>query len=227
MKEIIKRFVLIGVWIGCIYGGLLLFRSVYMLLFTLKIGQYTLTSLQVVGVLLASSCGALCVTYVLPHKSKRTDWLKNVVWVVGQSVVVFVWSELCRWWHNSVVGSVFHANDLAHIHTAQTIQTDPFLLIGFAIIIVCIAPVVEECLFRLLFDKLVMNQRFRVVGSLISSVAFSLIHTSQHMITTIFYFGVGILLYSAYSRRGSVWESIGVHALFNMYILYQFKDVLL
>lgn len=227
MKAISKRIILIGLWMSCVYGGLMLFRVLYRLLFYPKIGQYTLTSLQVVVVLFISVLIGAGFTYALTDKTKRAFELKNVAWVIGQSAVCFGWSELCRWWHYSVVGSVYHANDIVHIQTAQAIATDVWLLIGFGIMIVCVAPIVEECLFRLLFDKFVMQKRFRLVGSLMSAVVFSIIHTSQHSITTLFYLGIGVLLYGAYSRRGSVWDSVLVHALFNVYILWQFKDILL
>lgn len=227
MKIISKQIALTCVWIGCVYAGLMGFRALYMLLFHPQIGHYTLNALQVVMVLLISFFLGIGFTYVLSDKTKNVFDLQNVAWVIVQSAILIGWSEVCRWWHKMVVGTPYHANDSVHIQTAQAIQADTFLLIGFGIIIVCIAPVLEECLFRLLFDKLVMQTRFRFVGSLISATVFSAIHTSHHSITTFFYWGIGVLLYGAYSRRGSIWESILVHALFNVYILWQFKDVLL
>ncbi len=85
--------------------------------------------------------------------------------------------------------------------------------IGFILLAVVVAPLYEELIFRgVLFSYL--SCRIGFTGSIVAvSIIFALIHF--HIPSVFPLFLLSIVLCMAYWRTGSLWTSIGVHALFN------------
>ncbi len=96
----------------------------------------------------------------------------------------------------------------------QTIAEEPsWLSYCYIITAVFIAPVIEEIMFRgILFPYLV--KRGGLKGGIVAvSVAFAAIHF--HIPSLLPLFLLSVVLCLAYWRFGSLWVSIGIHALFN------------
>lgn len=78
---------------------------------------------------------------------------------------------------------------------------------------VCIAPVVEELLFRGVLHGFLSRKLGFYWAALLSSFAFAAVHLTPSVLLPIFV--LGLLLSAIYERRGSLYENIFFHALFN------------
>jgi membrane protease YdiL (CAAX protease family) len=91
------------------------------------------------------------------------------------------------------------------------------------LIVIFLAPLVEEVLFRgLVFGGL--RTRSRVLAYGVSCILFALVHVWQFVLVNcdltyfllmVQYLAPGVVLAWAYDHSGSLWTSIGLHALAN------------
>ena len=97
---------------------------------------------------------------------------------------------------------------------AQVITEEhAWLEAGYILTAIFAAPVYEELIFRgILFPYIVRH--FGIAGGVLAvSVVFGLIHTHIPSILPLFLLSVALCL--VYWRTGSLWVSIGMHAIFN------------
>jgi len=99
------------------------------------------------------------------------------------------------------------------------------------IIVIVLAPFVEEVLFRgLVFGNL--RDRSRLTAYAVSCLLFALLHVWQfaavrqdltHFILMIQYLVPGLVLAWAYDHTGTLWTSFGIHALANALACWAFR----
>lgn len=92
-------------------------------------------------------------------------------------------------------------------------RVDPLWISLLVINAVCIAPVVEEFLFRGVLHGFLSRKLGFYWAALLSSFAFAAVHITPSVLLPIFV--LGLLLSAIYERRGSLYENIFFHALFN------------
>lgn len=140
-------------------------------------------------------------------------------WVLLTLVVVLCTSlgtsSLATW-----IDPKFAPSNLAIMQDIQ--ERMPWMLWVFAVVL---APLYEELLFRrVLFGRLWAAGR-PVLGALLSSVLFALAHEFPGMggnspaaaaLLWTYYVFMGLALAWVYRRTGTLWASIGVHALNNL-----------
>lgn len=125
------------------------------------------------------------------------------------------------------LGSLLHAG-LADLNdTPISAQVEDAPRFAF-LIIVCIAPFVEEVLFRgLVFGCL--KGKSRAVAYVLSCLLFALFHvwsfladgpTLAGFLVMAQYLAPGFVLAWSYDRSGTLWTPIGLHALFNALALW-------
>lgn len=115
-----------------------------------------------------------------------------------------------------LTGQQMSAND-AGIQTLGGMMTleHPFFALLFPLTVALIAPIVEEFVFRGFASVLLFKKTVSWLGATITSLLFALPHISS--ITELpLYFAMGLVLYSAYARRGNIKDSILVHMLNNL-----------
>lgn len=91
--------------------------------------------------------------------------------------------------------------------------TDIFGIIGATFFIVIIAPIFEEIFFRGFVYRILVKTWSMWFGSLISAILFALFHFEFQSFIPLFI--LGLILNYNYQRTGSLWTSIGFHALNN------------
>lgn len=132
-------------------------------------------------------------------------------------IALYGLNELVYRLTNLLVGNQTNLNDVT---ISAQIQDAPRTTL---LIVIFLAPVVEEVLFRgLVFGNL--KEKSRAVAYLLSCLLFALIHVWQFAVVnhdvTYFWLMVqylvpGVVLAWAYDHTGTLWTSIGLHALAN------------
>lgn len=88
-----------------------------------------------------------------------------------------------------------------------------WLKLLFILLAVIAAPLVEELIFRGLLFPYLVKRTGLAGGIVLTSALFALIHMHLPALAPLFLLSVMLCL--AYWRTGSLWVSIGIHALFN------------
>lgn len=83
----------------------------------------------------------------------------------------------------------------------------------FFLITVVSAPLVEELICRLVIPQLFGKRR--ILGLLIGSIVFALLHGPTNVLSFMIYFGLGLIFSVVYYRSARLEVSIGLHALLN------------
>ncbi|MEM5398303.1 CPBP family intramembrane glutamic endopeptidase [Staphylococcus gallinarum] len=99
---------------------------------------------------------------------------------------------------------------IQHLNISSVIS-----LLFFLIMIVLVAPYLEELLFRGIFKETLFKKSAFLLPMITSSIIFSLLHASTHWISFLMYMTVGSCLYMVYNRRKNIKDSIMVHILNN------------
>ncbi len=113
-------------------------------------------------------------------------------------------------------GQMTSANDAALKGFAEQLKGGftPLAILYISLIIV-IAPIIEELIFRGLFTELFFKNHPKWVGWLVTSLLFAILHATAPL-EILMYFAIGSVLYLAYSRRGDIRDSILAHFLNNL-----------
>lgn len=83
-------------------------------------------------------------------------------------------------------------------------------LIAYGAVIVILAPVVEEVIFRGIMVTRFLPESPWLAGAL-SSVLFALMHSPTDIWSFALYFGMSLIMHAAYVRRGQLVDSIALH----------------
>lgn len=92
-------------------------------------------------------------------------------------------------------------------------RMDPLWIALLAVNAVCVAPVVEELLFRGVLHGFLSRKLGFFWAAGLSAFLFAVVHVTPSVLLPIFV--LGFLLAAIYERRGSLYENILFHALFN------------
>ncbi|MCJ1655341.1 CPBP family intramembrane metalloprotease [Staphylococcus sp. NRL 16/872] len=157
-------------------------------------------------------------TYENIHQPlKLKDIGINILWFIGLRIMIIIMSAIMV----SIYGQHQSNNDKALMKNLERIDTlTPSIIIAlivFFVAITFIAPYVEEHAFRGIFKETIFNKGSFILPLILSSVIFSANHSAGNLIAFLMYMLMGIGLYLAYKRRGSLKDSILVHMLNNAY----------
>ncbi|RTX91921.1 CPBP family intramembrane metalloprotease [Staphylococcus pragensis] len=157
-------------------------------------------------------------TYENIHQSlKGKDIGINILWFIGLRIMIVIMSFLMV----AIYGQHQSNNDKALMKNLERIDTlTPSIVIALIIFFVAItfvAPYVEEHTFRGIFKETIFNKGSFILPFILSSVIFSANHSAGNIIAFLMYMLMGMGLYLAYKRRGSLKDSILVHMLNNAY----------
>jgi hypothetical protein len=132
-------------------------------------------------------------------------------------VALYGLNELAYRLSNLIVANPTNLNDSA---ISAQIDSAPHMT---ALIVIFLAPFVEEVLFRgLVFGNL--RHKSRPVAYVVSCLLFALLHVWQfvvgthdltYFLLTLQYLVPGLVLAWAYDHSGTLWTSIGIHAIAN------------
>ncbi|MCI2947075.1 CPBP family intramembrane metalloprotease [Staphylococcus caledonicus] len=118
-----------------------------------------------------------------------------------------------------VYGQSQSANDKALMKNLERIDhLTPSIIIAlivFFIAITFVGPYLEEHTFRGIFKETIFKRGAFVLPFILSSAIFSINHASVNIIGFLMYMLMGMGMYMAYQRRGSLKDSILVHMLNN------------
>ena len=92
-------------------------------------------------------------------------------------------------------------------------EGSPWLRIAYALVAIVVAPLFEEIMFRGLLFPYLVKRNGLVGGTAMVSLIFAAMHFHLPSFIPLALLSVGLCL--AYWRTGSLWVSIGMHALFN------------
>ena len=96
-------------------------------------------------------------------------------------------------------------------------EQDPRVLVLTVLLACVMGPVAEELFFRGVLYPAVRHRTSRLVGMLVSGLAFSLVHTNPVGFLPIFV--IGCLLADLYERTGSLVAPLAVHIVHNTFLL--------
>lgn len=129
--------------------------------------------------------------------------------LVGAWALVTAWNVLVQ------LAERASGTDLGRLTEGNLPPTpdDPMVLVVLGLSTVVAAPLAEELFFRgFLFGAL--RERMGVVAALVlSGLVFGLVHIEPSVIVP--FWAVGALFAWIYHRSGSLWTTIGAHAIFN------------
>lgn len=109
----------------------------------------------------------------------------------------------------------------------QTITADKFVFALEALELVCIAPLIEEFLFRGFLNNLLREKVNAFVRMSIVSILFTVIHMPyiHNWIQFIAYLIGSIVLFLMYERRRSLFDAILLHSLLNGLLVILFIEI--
>lgn len=109
----------------------------------------------------------------------------------------------------------------------QTITADKFVFALEALELVCIAPLIEEFLFRGFLNNLLREKVNAFVRMSIVSILFTVIHMPyiHNWIQFIAYLIGSIVLFLVYERRRSLFDAILLHSLLNGLLVILFIEI--
>ena len=162
--------------------------------------------------------------YLVRTSQKLLDDLSGSLKTVGVGLVaLYGLNELVYRLGRGLAGSHTNLNDVA---VSAQVSTAPYTTM---LIVVLLAPFVEEVLFRgLVFGAL--RGRSRLLAYAVSCVLFALMHVWQfavssrdasYLLLTVQYLVPGLVLAWAYEHSGNLWTAVGVHAAANALSTWQ------
>lgn len=117
------------------------------------------------------------------------------------------------------LGTPTSANDAALMATDdQARQMFVMYFVIFHLAIGLFAPIFEELVFRGFFSIYFFKGNSKWLQMIVSSSIFAVLHISSP-IEFIMYFGLGVIFYLAYARRGNIKDAIVVHILNNLLLV--------
>ena len=167
-------------------------------------------------------------TKLFKPKVKRKIQLKDLIFVFltyialrfSDYLIYSLWSSMAYGTNRTKLVDFF-------FKATQTITADKFVFALEALELVCIAPLIEEFLFRGFLNNLLREKVNAFVRMSIVSILFTVIHMPyiHNWIQFIAYLIFSIVLFLMYERRRSLFDAILLHSLYNGLLVILFLEI--
>ena len=167
-------------------------------------------------------------TKLFKPKVKRKIQLKDLIFVFltyialrfSDYLIYSLWSSMAYGTNRTKLVDFF-------FKATQTITADKFVFALEALELVCIAPLIEEFLFRCFLNNLLREKVNAFVRMSIVSILFTVIHMPyiHNWIQFIAYLIGSIVLFLMYERRRSLFDAILLHSLLNGLLVILFIEI--
>ena len=167
-------------------------------------------------------------TKLFKPKVKRKIQLKDLIFVFltyialrfSDYLIYSLWSSMAYGTNRTKLVDFF-------FKATQTITADKFVFALEALELVCIAPLIEEFLFRGFLNNLLREKVNAFVRMSIVSILFTVIHMPyiHNWIQFIAYLIGSIVLFLMYERRRSLFDAILLHSLYNSLLVILFIEI--
>ena len=167
-------------------------------------------------------------TKLFKPKVKRKIQLKDLIFVFltyialrfSDYLIYSLWSSMAYGTNRTKLVDFF-------FKATQTITADKFVFALEALELVCIAPLIEEFLFRGFLNNLLREKVNAFVRMSIVSILFTVIHMPyiHNWIQFIAYLIGSIVLFLVYERRRSLFDAILLHSLLNGLLVILFIEI--
>ena len=167
-------------------------------------------------------------TKLFKPKVKRKIQLKDLIFVFltyialrfSDYLIYSLWSSMAYGTNRTKLVDFF-------FQATQTITADKFVFALEALELVCIAPLIEEFLFRGFLNNLLREKVNAFVRMSIVSILFTVIHMPyiHNWIQFIAYLIGSIVLFLMYERRRSLFDAILLHSLLNGLLVILFIEI--
>ena len=167
-------------------------------------------------------------TKLFKPKVKRKIQLKDLIFVFltyialrfSDYLIYSLWSSMAYGTNRTKLVDFF-------FKATQTITADKFVFALEALELVCIAPLIEEFLFRGFLNNLLREKVNAFVRMSIVSIIFAVLHIPyiQNWIQFIAYLIFSIVLFLMYERRRSLFDAILLHSLLNGLLVILFIEI--
>lgn len=167
-------------------------------------------------------------TKLFKPKVKRKIQLKDLIFVFltyialrfSDYLIYSLWSSMAYGTNRTKLVDFF-------FKATQTITADKFVFALEALELVCIAPLIEEFLFRGFLNNLLREKVNAFVRMSIVSILFTVIHMPyiHNWIQFIAYLIGSIVLFLVYERRRSLFDAILLHSLSNGLLVILFIEI--
>ena len=167
-------------------------------------------------------------TKLFKPKVKRKIQLKDLIFVFltyialrfSDYLIYSLWSSMAYGTNRTKLVDFF-------FKATRTITADKFVFALEALELVCIAPLIEEFLFRGFLNNLLRGKVNAFVRMSIVSILFTVIHMPyiHNWIQFIAYLIGSIVLFLMYERRRSLFDAILLHSLLNGLLVILFIEI--
>ena len=167
-------------------------------------------------------------TKLFKPKVKRKIQLKDLIFVFltyialrfSDYLIYSLWSSMAYGTDRTKLVDFF-------FKATRTITADKFVFALDALALVCIAPLLEEFLFRGFLNNLLREKVNAFVRMSIVSILFTVLHMPyiQNWIQFIAYLIGSIVLFLIYERRRSLFDAILLHSLSNGLLVILFIEI--
>lgn len=151
----------------------------------------------------------------LQHRFGLKDILINILWFIVLRITIGVFTLIMQ----SVFGDNISENDKILLNQMEQLNDlsvgSVIGLLFFLIVIIFVAPFLEELLFRGIFKETILKKSAFLLPLIISSAIFSSLHGSTNWISFLMYMTLGMFFYLVYNRRKNLKDSMMVHMLNN------------
>ena len=149
------------------------------------------------------------------HKLSVSNYFSSIIKFLFSSILLTIlvgngWEATLQFLHKLNLAPIYQAQDLVSIFENNGHIGIHIALIFMAVVI---APISEELLFRGLIYRFLKGRWGARNALIISSLLFACLHFN--ILSFLPLFLLGLLLCRAYEKSGSIYVSIGFHALFN------------
>ena len=167
-------------------------------------------------------------TKLFKPKVKRKIQLKDLIFVFVTYIAVrfsdyliySLWSSMAYGTNRTKLVDFF-------FKATRTITADKFVFALDALTLVCIAPLIEEFLFRGFLNNLLREKVNAFVRMSIVSILFTVVHMPyiHNWIQFLAYLIGSIVLFLVYERRRSLFDAILLHSLLNGLLVILFIEI--
>ena len=167
-------------------------------------------------------------TKLFKPKVKRKIQLKDLIFVFltyialrfSDYLIYSLWSSMAYGTDRTKLVDFF-------FKATRIITADKFVFAFEALALVCIAPLIEEFLFRGFLNNLLREKVNAFVRMSIVSILFTVIHMPyiHNWIQFIAYLIGSIVLFLVYERRRSLFDAILLHSLYNGLLVILFIEI--
>ena len=167
-------------------------------------------------------------TKLFKPKVKRKIQLKDLIFVFltyialrfSDYLIYSLWSSMAYGTNRTKLVDFF-------FKATRIITADKFVFALDALALVCIAPLIEEFLFRGFLNNLLREKVNAFVRMSIVSILFTVIHMPyiHNWIQFLAYLIISIVLFLVYERRRSLFDAILLHSLSNGLLVILFIEI--